>query len=521
MAALLHLPPELLSNILQFLTTSSDATTHIHDLINVAKTCSTLHHAIFYNDVLWRSSAISLGISPTQLNYTWSQGFPDTSAKLPPSQKVKSLLPAKRENGGRRTIEMCVMGFGAMSMNVASHAVSKHRGKAFFKILRPKTEYTTGGMLDLESKETTETTTKLWRDPINMRCRFIEPGYNIEEEDGIFRINELGVEEPGQILRCWKVGTREIRMFRTRGDLLVGGLRPSVPRKTHVGTNVVCMRAEGRDVEASILWERDVSEIKLQSQPFSKIHDFQLNSTHVVCLLGIYRDFNMSKLNLTQFYVMDLHTGKFRRSMNFQQSPLSAHSAVQRRRMLTTAFDCSFLLTDKFCVSGGHGGELLVWDYTRVGIEGFLRTFTTLTLSVDGRYIGATLSDQLFVIDMVAKKVHARYSNGRRVKDNELHAKNPKDEFLAGIWCWWKDWDGDDGAGWKEADSGVAYLCGGEDENPFQNVTDVARRKPSLWDCSVFVLGIAVWIGSGRSQWLAAMFAVFTVCFLLYRRWKE
>jgi hypothetical protein len=287
--------------------------------------------------------------------------------------------------------------------------------------------------------------------------------------------------------------------------------------------------------------------------------NIQVHSTHVVCLLGRYRDPMFSKLKVTQFRVMGLHTGEFCQSINFRQSPLSKHPPVHLRRALTTAFEHDFLLTDKFCVSGGHGGELLVWDYLKSGDRvdnllycipvwcpgrsEFLRTFTALTVSADGRYIGATTSDQLFVVDMVAKTVHARYSNGRRIKDGVQYSKNPNDGFPAGMWCWWKEWDGGDDAGWKEVDSGVAYLCeieededvqtvsdqdentlptvSGQEKNTSQLVSDVVRWKqahprcksgvvittitttitttygpnPSLWGFSAFVLVIAVCFG--------------------------
>jgi len=302
MATLLHLPSELLSNILQSVTASSDATTQIRDLLSIAKTCSALHYAVFCDDILWRSPAIALGISPTthledilypgssalaqrrwfnvvKLNYMWLQEFPDASATLPSKRKAVKFFPAESKNkGGKRTVEMCVAGLGAPPVFITAHAVSKLRGKALFNVIRANSGNLTGGVLDLSSA-TTATGAVVSKPPPREYCKLGQPGYVIERKDGVHTVCELDVEEPGRVLRRWNIGKRDISVFRARGDMLIA-LVCSEPPSGHVATKMVCMRAEGGDTEASILWECDISEDWKhghQSEPFTQVHDFQLN----------------------------------------------------------------------------------------------------------------------------------------------------------------------------------------------------------------------------------------------------
>jgi hypothetical protein len=277
--------------------------------------------------------------------------------------------------------------------------------------------------------------------------------------------------------------------------------------------------------------------------------------------VGRHADPYFHKLTRTEFVVLDLLTGNICKSMQFRTCPLSTHSMVLRRSAFTTAFEHEFLLTDKFIVSGGQGGELLVWDYTRpekecllysipVWCSGFskgdefLRTFSSLTLSVDGHYIGATTSDQLLIIDMVNKRVHGRYSNGRRVDTKEMFVRNPKDDFLGGVWCWWKEWGylRDPRTGeieWEEAvaASSVAYLTNIVTVDDRETRRGLCLRRlyegvsgpPSLWDCAVWALVCGVYFAGELSLWFALL-AVFSCrilvavvgrCHRRFFRWVE
>jgi hypothetical protein len=178
------------------------------------------------------------------------------------------------------------------------------------------------------------------------------------------------------------------------------------------------------------------------------------------------------KLTRIEFRVLNLQTGTLERTIGFGK-PLSSNPGIRRRGDLTTALDFPFLLTDKYIVSGGRGGELLVWDYRSPESNGplysiplyyaldekdtnsFLHTFSAIALSVDGRYLGATTAGELFVVDMVGKKVVGRYGNGRNPKQM---VKNPDDGFPSGIWCVWKEWKPSTAkADWEVVGEGVAY----------------------------------------------------------------
>lgn len=157
------------------------------------------------------------------------------------------------------------------------------------------------------------------------------------------------------------------------------------------------------------------------------------------------------------------------------------------RAAFTTALSHEFLLTDTYIVSGGAGGGLLVWNYISDKHEPIYtipdplasdttkpdgpasslpRQYSALTMSGDGRFVAATTSDQLWLFDMVDKKVHAVYGNGRKIEAKDYYARNPADDFPAGVWCWWKEWRSKRGPSgamiWEEIDGsgGVAYLTG-------------------------------------------------------------
>lgn len=193
----------------------------------------------------------------------------------------------------------------------------------------------------------------------------------------------------------------------------------------------------------------------------------------------------LGKLTRTNFLVVSLETGKVLKSMKFGTKLASAQSGHGLRAAFTTAFTHDFLLTDTHIVSGGAGGGLLVWDYSKDHDEpiymipdpmgsdatkltdtpSFPRQYSALSMSVDGRFVGATTSDKLWLFDMVNKKVHGVYSNGRKIEKKDYYLKNPADDFPAGVWCWWKEWrNGRDEKtgelGWEEVEGcgGVAYL---------------------------------------------------------------
>ena len=231
--------------------------------------------------------------------------------------------------------------------------------------------------------------------------------------------------------------------------------------------------------------------------------------------------------------------------MIFNEYPVSSLRNVMRRAASTTALEHEFILTDKFIVSGGQGGELLVWDYrttTRTrsavphtssdallyaipvwcsgsGDAEFFRTWSALTISADGRYLGAMVSDQLFIIDMVHKTVTARYHNGRLIRPRGRYIKNPRDDFAGGIWCWWKEWElqTDPKSGeqsWQEVPSGdgVTYLAGTVEDRRWW-VDPVDKPKYAALSLALWVF----WFDNWSFLWLLAMLSPFVVPLLVAR----
>jgi len=248
--------------------------------------------------------------------------------------------------------------------------------------------------------------------------------------------------------------------------------------------------------------------------------------------------------------VLDVLTGKTCRTMIFQSQPVSSLQNVMRRAASTTVLEHDFILTDKFIVSGGQGGELLVWDYLTAtepaststesdtsangllyaipvwcsGIggggdnAGFFRTWSALTISVDGRYLGAMVSDQLFVIDMMRKTVVGRYHNGRLIRPRDRYVKNPRDDFSGGIWCWWKEWefrtDAETGEqAWKPVPNGdgVSYLAGIPRTHRGRWIGPVGVPKY----VTALVAFWAFWVDSWSYLWLLAMLSPFVLPLLV------
>lgn len=200
----------------------------------------------------------------------------------------------------------------------------------------------------------------------------------------------------------------------------------------------------------------------------------------------------LGKLTRTNFLVVSLETGRVVKSIELKTKSTSALSGTGLRAPFTTAFTHDFLLTDTYIVSGGAGGGLLVWDYSK-GLDEpvytipdpmgsdvtklddaplFSRPYSALSMSADGRFVGAATSDKLWLFDMVEKKVHGVYGNGRKIEKKDYYVKNPIDDFPAGVWCWWREWRNgrDEKTGeliWEEVEgcNGVAYVTGlGDDK---------------------------------------------------------
>ncbi|KAI5846955.1 hypothetical protein BZA05DRAFT_356996 [Tricharina praecox] len=582
---LLRLPSELLGSILQFASTDENISAGLRDLINASKTCTVLHHAVFCitNDrLLWYPLAASLGIPPTvalddllyagtsavqkrqwihvvRLNYSWAQPFPSSSsssdqpATMPVLQRARGVIPRPwwRINPARRkTVQMCVAeeGSTASPSYIAAHAAARNGGVALFgarycdKAVSPD-----NGLLDPALVVPAYVYPKLCEDESQFSpcLGFVE---SRGKEGGEVRISEMAPEQKRRVVRTWNTGMRKFLTFKTCGDMSVGLCRVPV---TLEGTDpsarsLVCLRATDGD-KCNVVWEHkhvygDWEDTEDDYMRYPRIRNFHMTSTHVVCLVTRSPDHSHAKLTRIEFRVLDLRTGETCRTMVFSRQPISSHPGMITA--LTTVLEHDFILTDKFVVSGGQGGELLVWDYRTTSRAsstvpntssdallyaipvwcsssssdnaGSSRTWSALTISVDGRYLGAMVSDQLFIIDMVEKTVAARYHNGRLVRPRDRYVKNPRDDFAGGIWCWWKEWESqtDPKSGeqtWQEVPNGdgVTYLAGIVEEGRWIDPDDIPKYITSAIALSAFCLD------NRNFMWLLAMLSPFVVPLLV------
>ncbi|KAA8905474.1 hypothetical protein FN846DRAFT_950701 [Sphaerosporella brunnea] len=485
---LLSLPSELLISILQLAITPSRPThypgpstppptiDHIRQLHILSRTCRFLYHFVTSptsDRALWHPLAVSLGIPASipldsilyagtsapqtrrwsevvKLNYLWALPFPGTPA-LPKAHMIGNhAAPPVLDKGRRKTIELCVAGLGAQGPVFETAGVfASDRGTAWVKSEHAR------WCVDLDAGDK----------PAG--------GYSVSHGE----VREYSAEKTN--FKRWDLGRMEVEQFRILGSgLLVALGEEDGDGDGEKGVKkLVCVDAERRLWELDI--DRDWQDMEDDYERWCKISSFCVSSTTIVCLVLRAPDKTFAKLTRLEFRVVNVRTGELEGITGFGNGKLSSHPhpGIQRRGNLTSVLDFPFLITDKYIISGWQGGELRVVDYRRFppptsyGIplylpldendpNSFLHTFSAITLSADGRYLGATTAKELFVVDMVEKKVVGRYGNGRRGKGN---LRNPQDGFPSGIWCVWKEWKYSEGRSssssslWEEVGMGVVY----------------------------------------------------------------
>ncbi|CAZ82222.1 unnamed protein product [Tuber melanosporum] len=565
---LLNLPTEILVNILKF-SASSTSPPPYKTLLNVALTCSALHHAVFCteNDLLWREPALALGIPESlrldhvlypgsstlqkrlwrnvvKLNLAWGRPFPAKTPVIPKQQRAARQLPPVDKKGdwfGRRVVEVFVAGEGAKRENsyVTKPASVRDDGCAVFQVrppggpnggIIPGLTYSLSGgpkvtcVLDPVMGKPREVILGNNRShgwvasPLPLLTECVTPfpvqaGFVFEERSGEYRVRAVDASTAA-LSHSWNLGKRRPDRVVANGEILVAVTyaHPDSDGKTsQIPSNLVCVESfggqEGRSrwkartlAGSRIVWEFDLSIRWPQEMnrytSFPHLKNFHITRTHLVCLVTQHPTATLGKLVGTDFYILDLETGGTVKRMKFStKSPSTLPGSP--RAAFTTALSHEFLLTDTYIVSGGAGGGLLVWNYVSDGHEPIYtipdplasdttkpngtasslpRQCSALTMSGDGRYVAATTSDQLWLFDMVDKKVHAIYGNGRKIEARDYYARNPADDFPAGVWCWWKEWrskrDQSGAMTWEEVDGsgGVAYLTGLDGEKRKLNV---------------------------------------------------
>ncbi|PWW73930.1 hypothetical protein C7212DRAFT_283770 [Tuber magnatum] len=543
---LLNLPTEILVNILKF--SASSASPPHKTLLNVALTCSALHHTVFCteNDLLWREPALALGIPESlrldhvlypgsstlqkrlwrnvvKLNLAWGRPFPAKIPVIPKQRRAAKQLPPVDKRGdwfGRRVVEVFVAGEGAKRENsyATKPACVRDDGCAIFQV-KPPGGPSAGIISGLTEVVLGNNRSHGWvASPLPLLAGCVTPfpvqaGFVFEEKGGEYRVRAVDASTAA-LSHSWNLGKRKPDRVVANGEILVAVTyaHPDSDSKTpHIPSNLVCVESfrgqEGRSrwkartlASSRIVWEFDLSIRWPQEMnrytSFPHLKNFHITRTHLVCLVTQHPTANLGKLVGTDFYILDLETGGTVKRMKFSTKSSSILSG-SLRAAFTTALSHEFLLTDTYIVSGGAGGGLLVWNYTSDRhepiytipdplasdstklddlISSLPRQYSALTMSGDGRYVAATTSDQLWLFDMVDKKVHAVYGNGRKIDAKDYYARNPADDFPAGVWCWWKEWRSkrsQSGAMiWEEVDGsgGVAYLTGLDGEKRRLNV---------------------------------------------------
>lgn len=240
--------------------------------------------------------------------------------------------------------------------------------------------------------------------------------------------------------------------------------------------------------------------------------------SHVVCLVTSHPNHRLGKLTRTEFRVLNIKTGYIERSIEISPKINASLGETNDRAPFTTAFKHDFLLTDTLIISGGPGGGLFVWDYSSNALDKnrllyiipdpweldttntFPRQYSDITMSADGRLVAATTSDQLLIFDIIEKKLSGVYSNGRKVEQKDRYVSNPQDDFPGGMWCLFREWEGED-----MRQETVAYLTDVPDEKAMarysrSNLAVLFRRSltessPTWIGSNVYVSGVLVALG--------------------------
>ncbi|KAK9462863.1 uncharacterized protein V1516DRAFT_671340 [Lipomyces oligophaga] len=219
---------------------------------------------------------------------------------------------------------------------------------------------------------------------------------------------------------------------------------------------------------SKLMWSINLSRDWAHFSPSSRsqyciVRNIAITARHAIVLVLWYPTSSMHKLSGTSFRVLDLSTGDTENVLQFKSKDMED----SYRPTFTTISDHPFLVTDTHIISGGPNGRLYVWNYQTsfnplyvlpdpyraerqnslgghippLGSAGVVSPMiTSLAVSVDGKYVSATTSNRITVWDMISKKVHGVYINGRKIPKRDVHIRNPLDSFPTGIWILIRDW---------------------------------------------------------------------------------
>ncbi|KAF3942312.1 hypothetical protein ABW19_dt0205898 [Dactylella cylindrospora] len=553
------LPTEIWISIIQF-ASAEHPNGHMQGLIDLALVSKQFHHIIFCGEndgAIWKPAAVSLGVHHATLldevlfagtssletrswkkvykfMREWQRPFP-AEVKMPKPRKVAWNLPALKDAGDgfvRRTFEMCCCGEGRGLSYKIKQPLAVDKGNIIFEARNIDNDNTAvaAGLLEAGEERARQVSGRARRAQKYIQFQYPLPaGHMVTEEEGEFIISKID-PTTGNTTTTWLFGQRQPDRFVSFKDILVAVAYhgpddelASLPGAELCRSIFLCLRAN----DPKPLWMFDVSVDWYNRDDdyrgFAHVKNFHVTSKYLVVLITRHPNARMNKVSGTYFVIMSLLTGEVIREIKIHKKAVSPAEpagvnvpgapmgalAGGGRPSYTTAFSHDFILTDTMIVSGGPAGELLVWcifgdnasDTPICTIptdkyDGWQRTFTDLQLSACGTHLAITSNNRMYIYDIIAKKPIEVYDSGRVVNDANRWARNPADDFPAGVWVRWNDWKLESvdesqqlsafGAQkqtgkWKRVGDGVAYLSEAGIElsydNPLRALT-VPKRRP-------------------------------------------
>ncbi|KAI9776648.1 MAG: hypothetical protein M1839_009454 [Geoglossum umbratile] len=487
-----------------------------------------IHPALQLDDVICAGTSYletRLWRNVCRMTVHWSKPFP--SHQKPPSlprpeRALARLPPRPFLSTKKRTIDLACVGYG--DSRGAGYAIGEPRrsdeeGRVLLEIRGPKlvpqmTSTISTAILDPSAASSPIQAVESGMQ--NVSSAHMYNAYPHQSAAGFFTemvgdnwiVSRTNISDPQK--KCvWDIGPNVPDRMASNGDILVTMTCRKLP-ESHTAqqgqrpvqaTNLLCIRAakEKQDPareDKSLLWGYDITQKWAEPESYTAhpvLRIFHLTKNYLVALTTRHNSSQLLKLTATRFLIIDINTGDTIRELTFPRNNPAA---------FTTAFDHNFILTDTHIISGGIGGELFVWAYndpttdrpiyqlpspfstkpppspvatrTRPPGDPVPRFYSNIAVSVCGRYVGATTSDQLWVFDMLEKRIEGGWNNGRIVPKNIEFARNPPDNFPGGVWVRWTEWE--KGNGWERKKVKVAYLTHLDKEG--ETVQNLGWRVP-------------------------------------------